>query len=486
MALYRTFFPSHAVGQAARALLLVLAAAALAAPVAANEEVGDDSHSYADPLEAATSPAAAHDVAPLVVSDPLAPAIAPTTEAADPLGKPGLEVKAALKVSDTALPGKTIALLNDVVPVGEMRTLDWSPQNIFEGMPVPTPVLVANGSHAGPVLCMTGAIHGDEINSIETIRRVMHGINPKQLAGTVIGVPIVNQMGFRRSSRYLPDRRDLNRYFPGSIDGSSASRIAYSLFNKVIRHCDALIDLHTGSFYRTNIPQLRADLTQASVRALVEQFGDIVVLHSEGSPGMLRREATIANVPTVTLEAGEALRIQEDVIKAGVKHINQLLANINMTKRGFSWSKPQPAYMASRWLRAETGGIFISRRKPGDKIAVGDELGTITDPITNSESVVIAEFAGKIIGMAMNQVVLPGYAIYHVGIDASRAAQQADEKDRLNEVVVEESVEAMVEPSDAAESQVPAEPDHRSARDTAAMVDMVLRHGGVEVDNEAE
>lgn len=321
-------------------------------------------------------------------------------------------------------------LLGDQVDPGELKTLSWSPQNIFEGMPVPTPVLVANGENAGPVVCMTGAIHGDEINSIETIRRVMHDLVPKKLSGTVVGIPIVNQMGFRRGSRYLPDRRDLNRYFPGSETGSSAARIAYSLFHEVIQHCDALVDLHTGSFHRTNIPQLRADLNKNSVRTLVEQFGNIVVLHSEGSMGMLRREAVQIGVPAVTLEAGESLRIQDDVISAGVEHIRTLLANLNMIKKGFFFGDPQPVYMASRWLRAEAGGIFISAKKPGEKVVAGEFLGAITDPITNNRHEVHAEFSGRIIGMAMNQVVLPGYAIYHVGMDASLVQREPEVDDR--------------------------------------------------------
>ena len=322
-------------------------------------------------------------------------------------------------------PQQPITLLDEVVEPGTMKTLNWSPQNLFEGMPAPTPVLVANGIHNGPVLCMTGAVHGDEINSIETIRRVMHSLQPEKLAGTVIGIPIVNQMSFRRSSRYLPDRRDLNRYFPGTPNGSSASRIAYSLFSQVIRHCNALIDMHTGSFNRTNIPQLRANLNQDSIKALVKQFGDIVVLHSEGSVGTLRREASNIGIPSVTLEAGEALRIQEDVIDTGVKHMNTVLTNMKMVKRPFFWSNPQPAYMASRWLRAESGGIFISARNAGDKVVSGDQLGTIIDPITNKENVIYAEFDGKIIGMALNQVVLPGYAVYHIGMDTSTIAKKA-------------------------------------------------------------
>lgn len=324
-----------------------------------------------------------------------------------------------IEAEEKVVARENFLLLGESVKPGLMQTLRWSPQNIFEGMPLPTPVLVANGEKAGPVVCLTGAVHGDEINSIETIRRVMYGLDPGKLSGTVVGIPIVNQMGFRRGSRYLPDRRDLNRYFPGSPTGSSAARIAWSLFDEVIQHCDALVDLHTGSFHRTNIPQLRADLNKSSVRTLVEQFGNIVVLHSEGSPGMLRREAVLAGVPTVTLEAGESLRIQEDVINAGAKHIRTLLANLNMIAKGFFFGDPQPVYMASRWLRAESGGIFMSEKKPGDTVVEGEFLGAITDPITNNKKDVHAEFAGKIIGMAMDQVVLPGYAIYHVGMDAS-------------------------------------------------------------------
>lgn len=329
-------------------------------------------------------------------------------------------------------PQQSISLLGEIVEPGSMKTLDWSPQNLFEGMPAPTPVLVVNGVNQGPVLCMTGAIHGDEINSIETIRRIMHSLQPDKLAGTVIGIPIVNQMSFRRNSRYLPDRRDLNRYFPGTPNGSSASRIAYSLFHQVIRHCDALVDMHTGSFNRTNIPQLRANLNQESIKALVNQFGDIVVLHSEGSVGTLRREASSIGIPSVTLEAGEALRIQESVIGNSVQHINTVLTNMKMVKRPFFWRNPQPTYMASRWLRAEAGGIFISNREPGEKVVAGDRLGTIIDPITNKEQLIHAEFDGKIIGMALNQVVLPGYAVYHIGMDTSTVAP-TDPAKTLNE-----------------------------------------------------
>ena len=143
-----------------------------------------------------------------------------------------------------------VILGTEILPSTTTR-LSWSPSQSFEGIATPTPVLIVNGAEEGPVLCLTAALHGDELNGIEIVRRVLYDLAPERLTGTVVGVPIVNLQGFRRSSRYLTDRRDLNRYFPGNPDGSSASRIAYSFFTEVISHCDALVDLHTGSFYRT-------------------------------------------------------------------------------------------------------------------------------------------------------------------------------------------------------------------------------------------
>ncbi|HKJ20167.1 MAG TPA: succinylglutamate desuccinylase/aspartoacylase family protein, partial [Woeseiaceae bacterium] len=135
-----------------------------------------------------------------------------------------------------------LLLLGSEIAPGSSQRLAWSATELFEGVPVSTPVLVVNGSLPGPNLCLTAAVHGDELNGIEMVRRVLHDIDPDKLSGAVIGVPIVNVQGFRRGSRYLPDRRDLNRYFPGNPNGSAAARIAYALFTNVIAHCDALVD----------------------------------------------------------------------------------------------------------------------------------------------------------------------------------------------------------------------------------------------------
>ena len=164
----------------------------------------------------------------------------------------------------------------------------WRAGQSFDGSPIETPVVVVRGRDAGPVLCLTAATHGDELNGVEIVRRTLASIEPDDLSGTVIGVPIVNLLGFSRGSRYLPDRRDLNRYFPGNPDGSLASRIAHGFFTDIVRHCERLVDFHTGSFKRTNLPQLRANLAVDDVRKFVQRFGATSVLHKVGANGTLR------------------------------------------------------------------------------------------------------------------------------------------------------------------------------------------------------
>ena len=280
-------------------------------------------------------------------------------------------------------------------------------------------MIVAHGSSDGPVLCLSAAVHGDELNGIEIIRRVMHDLDAEELSGTVVGVPIVNVYGFQRASRYLPDRRDLNRYFPGAPGGSSASRIAYAFFEGVIRHCDMLVDIHTGSFHRTNLTQLRADISRDDVRDLSAGFGDMPVLHNVGSHGTLRRAATEAGIPTVTIEAGEPMRLEAKVVNRGVAGIDDLLAHTKMVKTIRLFGSPQPLFYQSTWVRADSGGILFSLVSLGEDVEDGDKLATVTDPITNRRSYVRSPYTGTVLGKAVNQFVMPGFALFRVGIETS-------------------------------------------------------------------
>lgn len=294
----------------------------------------------------------------------------------------------------------------------------WSASKIFEGMASETPVLVVNGRSPGPVLCLAAAVHGDELNGIEMVRRVFQELSPDSLKGTAIGIPIVNIHGFRRGSRYLPDRRDLNRFFPGNPQGSSAARIAYSLFENIIRHCTVVVDLHTGSFFRSNLPQVRADLSQAPVAALAHGFGGMLVLNSQPAPGTLRRAATEAGIPTVILEAGEPLRLQPRQVEQGVAGLNRLMRSLGMIRTAALLKQPEPVYYRSRWVRSDHGGVLFSVVRLGQTVRAGDILGNVTDPITNEQNLIYSPVEGRVIGMAVNQVVMPGFAAFHLGTES--------------------------------------------------------------------
>jgi len=337
-------------------------------------------------------------------------------------------------VTDAHGKAEPLRLLGAEVPPGTAQRLSWSATELFEGVPVSTPVLVANGVAPGPTLCLTAAVHGDELNGIEMVRRVFHDIDPRKLSGALIGVPIVNVQGFRRGSRYLPDRRDLNRYFPGNPNGSAAARIAHALFTDVISSCDALIDLHTGSFERANLPQLRADLRNPDVVTLTQGFGAMVVLHSKPTVGTLRYAATLLGIPAVTVEAGGPSQLELAEVKHGVKGVETLLTALGMTRRTRLWGDPEPVYYRSSWVRADNGGILLSDVSLGSTVRKGDLLGSITDPMSNARVELRSPYSGRIIGMARNQVVMPGFAAFHVGIETDQESATEDKPEQAQKV----------------------------------------------------
>jgi predicted deacylase len=309
-----------------------------------------------------------------------------------------------------------VELLDSEVAPGERRRLFLRASESFAGDSVEIPVLAIRGERAGPVVCMTAGVHGDELNGIEIVRQIFEHVSPKQVSGMLLGVPVANLHGFRRGSRYLPDRRDLNRYFPGHPAGSSAARIASALFGGVVQHCDAMVDLHTGSFYRTNLPHLRANLTNPRVLELVEAFGVGVVVHAEGMIGTLRRASTDAGIPAITYEAGEPKRFQAREIDRGVEGMRNMLRRMGVLDGEAPASRQQWLYYQSRWVRVNDGGIFITHRELGERIGSGDLLGTVTDPVSNERTRLLAPVSGRILGMAVSQVVIPGFAAFHIGV----------------------------------------------------------------------
>ncbi len=265
---------------------------------------------------------------------------------------------------EAAMPFEIVGV---TIPPGERRMLQWKSPQSFGGFAAPTPLIVLNGKSPGPVMCFTAAVHGDELNGIEIVRRLLDKLTVEELRGTVVSVPIVNFEGFHRRDRYIGDRRDLNRFFPGDPKGSYPSRVAYSLFNDVISHCDALVDLHTGSFYRENLPQVRGDLANPGIAKLAEGFGGLTILHNEGPPGTLRGASTRAGIPAVVLEIGVALTVNIEQVDISVDGILTLLRQLGMIG-GLDLLDPRPTFFHSEWIRSETSGIFINELNLGDSV----------------------------------------------------------------------------------------------------------------------
>ncbi len=303
-------------------------------------------------------------------------------------------------------PGETARVFVDVAQTfaGKSRMLDAL-------------VVVTRGVRPGPTLCLTAGIHGDELNGVEIAHRIYAGTPGSALAGTLIAVPVVNIQGFRSGTRYLPDRRDLNRAFPGSANGSLAGRIAHALYQGVIRHCDALIDLHTGSSSRTNLPQIRTDLGSPRALALARSFGVGVVLDGRGPRGSLRRAVLDAGVPAVIYEAGEPLRFEEVEIARGVEGVQNVMADLGMIERKAK-RRPSEVYRKTTWVRAGDAIGDLPHGAPAGRLReAGDVLGTVTDPVTEESAKIVAPRDGRIIGMAVPQLALPGYGLFHLGFD---------------------------------------------------------------------
>jgi predicted deacylase len=278
-------------------------------------------------------------------------------------------------------------------------------------------IMIAHGAADGPTLCLTGAIHGDEVNGVEIARQIFEETDPAHLSGTLLAIPVVNVWGFRNGSRYLADRRDLNRAFPGSPAGSLAQRIAHPLFENLVRHCDALVDLHTGSARRANLPQIRVDLTNARARDLALHFGAGIVLSGAGPEGSLRRSANEAGVPAIIYEAGGPNHFERNEIARGIEGVRKLTHFLEMSEGEPKKRGEEHVFHRTQWVRAPAGGIFLSELSPGIEIEKGDVLGTVTDPVTSEHSEVTAPHTGTLIGMARPQLVLPGFGLFHVTRD---------------------------------------------------------------------
>jgi len=303
---------------------------------------------------------------------------------------------------------------NRVKP-GQRYVVDLPIGGLYTHTPVTMPVQVVHGRKAGPVVFVSAALHGDEINGVEIIRRLLRLPSLARLRGTLLAVPIVNVFGFHQRSRYLPDRRDLNRFMPGSEHGSLASRLAQVFFHEIVRRSDVGIDLHTAAIHRDNLPQLRVNLDDPILRPLAETFGTPVLLHSGYLEGSLRHAAALEGIPVMVYEAGEALRFDEVAIRIGLRGIVQVLRQLGMLPKARIKARPAAILRSSTWVRAQRSGILRTLVPMGAALSRGDTLGVIADPFGENETPVLASSDGVVIGRTNLPLVMEGEALFHIG-----------------------------------------------------------------------
>lgn len=339
---------------------------------------------------------------------------------------------------------KPICIGDTEVKPGQHVSVNLPVANLYTATSLHMPVKVLCGRRAGPVLFISAAIHGDELNGVEIIRRLLKRKVLKSLRGTLLAVPIVNVHGFLNQSRYLPDRRDLNRSFPGSPRGSIASRLANTFLQEVVLKSDYGIDLHTGAIDRSNLPQIRANLDDPNITELAKAFGAPVVVNANMREGSLRACAAGHDIPVMIYEAGEALRFDELSIRAGIRGLLQAMRSLDMLP-ALRGRKADPAVIArsTSWVRASTSGIVTASVSLGTRVKENDRLALISDPLGNLESSVLAPFDGIVIGASKLPLAYEGDALFHLAAFSSvgRAEGAVEEFAAIHDPALRRTVE---------------------------------------------
>ncbi len=304
------------------------------------------------------------------------------------------------------------------VTAGSRVTIELPVAQLYTHTQLCIPLDIIHGKEEGPVLVVSAALHGDELNGVEIIRRLLHHTSLRSLQGTLIAVPIVNVFGFIHKTRYLPDRRDLNRCFPGTAKGSLAGRIAYLFTENVFHHATHAIDLHTGAVHRSNLPQIRCNLENPGAEQMARAFGVPVIHNSPIQNGTLRGYGEARGVPVITYEGGEALRFDEASISAGVRGVLNVMRVLGMIRsrrvRESRIIKEPVVARSSQWVRAEQDGVFRPEVGMGSRVRRNEVIGHISDPFGALEIEVSAPFSGIVVGRNNLPLVNEGEALFHI------------------------------------------------------------------------
>lgn len=326
-------------------------------------------------------------------------------------------------------PNRPINIGDVEVQPGKRAAIQLPIADLYTGTSLSMPVEVICGRRDGPVLVVSAAVHGDELNGVEVVRRLLKRKSISSIRGTLIAVPIVNVHGFLNQSRYLPDRRDLNRSFPGSSKGSIASRTANTFLKEIISKADVGVDLHTGAINRSNLPQIRAKLDDEKTRELAGVFGVPVIVDSNMRDGSLRYCAADLGVPMLVYEAGEALRFDEICIRGGLRGIDRIMRHIGMLPPAKKSKVINSVVAASTsWVRATDSGIVSRKVKLGARVSEGQRIALIGDPLADDEVEVLAPFDGIVIGRSNLPLAHEGEALFNIAAfkSVSHAADKVE------------------------------------------------------------
>jgi predicted deacylase len=327
------------------------------------------------------------------------------------------------------MPRAAFEIAGTKIAAGSIQTVELPVSILPDHTPVTLSVQVHHGKRAGPTMFVSAAVHGDEVIGVEIVRRLLRAPQLSSLRGTLLVVPVVNAFGFLNRSRYLPDRRDLNRCFPWHPSGSLGSRLAHIFLQEVVLRCDTGIDLHSAAIHRTNLPQIRISPKDPTTLDMAKAFGAPVVLTSPLRDGSLRAEAAARGTSVLLYEAGEGLRFDELAVRAGVAGILRVMRGLSMLPaKGISKAKAVPYICkSSTWVRAPAGGLLRTFRAEGEMVAAGDVLASVADPFGEVETEITAPSPGILIGRAILPVVNEGDAVFHLAQLSPRAAEDTVE-----------------------------------------------------------
>lgn len=328
--------------------------------------------------------------------------------------------------------------INEPITVGQVTVrpgrkvqIELPFAKVVTGATESLPVKVINGRSAGPNIWLSAAIHGDELNGIQIIRRVIKDLDAKNLRGAVIAVPIVNPLGFIIQSRNLPDRRDLNRSFPGSARGSTASRLAHLFMEQVVNQCTVGIDLHTATNHRINHPQIRADLDDRATLELARAFGAPFSIHARLRDGSLRQAATEREKRVLLYEAGQAHRFDDNAIETGVIGVMRVLRALGLIDARLPRNRPTRLIRRTRWVRARRGGIVDIQVGLGDRVVRGQPVASISDAFGMRPTQVKAHETGWVIARSLRPLVNSGDSLIHIA--AETGPDRDEPADRFGE-----------------------------------------------------